>query len=86
VLFRSDMVFGIKVDRVNNVVSVDPQLPESLKTGCGKIEYSSTLYSNKNKPSKFTLTMDTENQKLSVDFGSSLTKKPRVESKSYPLA
>ncbi|HVX03409.1 MAG TPA: amylo-alpha-1,6-glucosidase [Nitrososphaera sp.] len=81
-----DMVLGMKVDLVDNAIHINPQIPESLRAGCGKMEFSGNLYHYhaKGMPSKFSVAIDVENQKLSVDFGS-LSRKPRVESSSYSV-
>ncbi|AIF84035.1 glycogen debranching enzyme [Candidatus Nitrososphaera evergladensis SR1] len=78
-----DMALGMKIDMVNDTVSINPQIPESLKAGCGKMEFSGPLFV-KGRQSKFSMTLDVENEKLSVDFGN-LPKKPQVQSSRYAL-
>ncbi|HEX6561221.1 MAG TPA: amylo-alpha-1,6-glucosidase [Nitrososphaera sp.] len=79
-----DMALGMKVDAISNTVSINPQIPDSLKAGSGKMEFSSALYSE-GKPHRFSVTVDVENEKLSVDFGNSLPKKPQVQSSNYSV-
>jgi glycogen debranching enzyme len=82
-----DLVLGMKVDMVNNTLSINPQLPDSLKASCGKMEFESSLYAPKGLPTRFTVSLDVEREKFSVDFGNSdiLQKKPRIEGNRYGI-
>lgn len=73
-----DMILGIKVNMIDNTMSIYPQIPESLKPSCGKLEFTGSLFA-KGRPYKLSVALDVENEKLSVDFGG-LPKKPQLQS------
>jgi len=77
-----ELVLGMKIDMTRNTIHIDPMLPESLKQGCGRMEFECHLPS-RNGSAKFSVAIDPANDKLSVNFDN-LKTKPRVES-SYRI-
>jgi glycogen debranching enzyme len=73
-----DMMLGMKVNKIDNTIRIYPQIPESLKPSCGKMEFTGLLFA-KGRPHKFSIALDVENEKLSADFGD-MPKKPQLQS------
>jgi GH15 family glucan-1,4-alpha-glucosidase len=77
-----DLALGLKVDARSNTVRIDPQLPESSRAGCPKMEFDVTVPSRKGTE-KIAVSVDHEKGKVYADMGR-LPAKPRLAS-SYEL-
>lgn len=52
-----EMVLGLKADMINNRVSIDPKIPESLRANCGTLEFEGPLGVGRHQ-SRFSATID----------------------------
>lgn len=75
-----DLVLGLKVDAKSNTVRIEPQLPESARTGCPRMEFDVALPPANGR---IAVSIDHEKGRVSADMGR-LPAKPRLAS-SYEL-
>jgi glycogen debranching enzyme len=75
-----EMVLGLKADMVNNRVSIDPKMPESLKANCGILEFEGPA-GNGRKQSRFSAAVDPSAGVLHARFPGN----PQVTSSTYKV-
>lgn len=75
-----EMVLGLKSDMVNSRVTIDPKMPDSIKVGCGTLEFEG-LTGNGRRQSKFSVTIDPSSATIRACFPGD----PQITSGAYKV-
>ncbi len=75
-----EMVLGMKPDMVGNGVSIDPKIPESLKAGCGILEFEGPA-GNSRRHLRFSVAVDPSSGTVQAKFPAGV----RVTSSSHKI-
>jgi glycogen debranching enzyme len=79
-----EMMLGMKANMIDNVIQLDPSIPESLKDASAPVEFEHFVPSGSGT-SRLHLTVDAHNEKILATWKGA-GKRPEIFSKSYPVS
>jgi hypothetical protein len=79
------MMLGMKINMIENKVHFEPQIPESLRNNSIPIKFEH-VFQNAKGSSRFQIAVDTNNEKITVQFKNGGTNKvPTILSNIYSI-
>jgi glycogen debranching enzyme len=80
-----EMMLGMKLNMIENTISLEPQIPESLRNNCIPIDFEHTIHTTEGKQ-RLKIIVEPSSEKISILYkNGDINIKPQILSNSYSI-
>ncbi len=79
-----EMMLGMKVNMLDNMIQLEPSIPESLKDAYAPVEFEHFI-PRSGGTARLKITIDSHNEKICASWRDGGSKRPEIFSNSYPV-